>query len=82
MSTIAPTVHQLPTAPPGPLRRSVLAVAIIVALGLLASILTGTASAATVKRHVDPQPGSVLDHPRRRVVAVRRRRPAVRHWAA
>lgn len=60
MSTIAPTVHQLPAAPPGLLRRSVIAVAILVALGLLASILTGTASAATVKRHVDPQPGSVL----------------------
>ena len=60
MSTIAPTVRQLPATPPGRLRPGVLAVVIAVALGLLASIFAGTASAATVKRHVDPQPGSSL----------------------
>ena len=60
MSTIAPTVRQLPAAPPGRLRPGVLAVVTAVALGLLASIFAGTASAATVKRHVDPQPGSSL----------------------
>ena len=75
MSTIAPTLHPLPAARPARCACSVLAVARIVALGPLASILPGTASAATVKRHVDPQPGVVLaihdDESCRRLTAVR-----------
>jgi hypothetical protein len=62
MSHLTQTVRPLSAVPrlPGPLRLGMLFAALALAVGIFASVLTGSASAATVNRQVVSQPNSFL----------------------